>query len=165
MNISYLYHPYKSQGCIVPFVYCISAFAFVISGYCVSENVAAAVFWLILGSVCTFFAKTLYDSTKTTIAFSDRSFLITGDRHNCCHSFTWETFAYAYYCKNYKGHIFLLLSSKHLDENHVRKIINKSANSSKMCVDSFVVIHIDTTQDVSQLKALINNKVPIINQH
>ena len=68
----------------------------------------------------------------------------------------WDELTYGCYTRNYKGHLFLLLSPNVLNSKEAKRFANQGANSSRIVIDYVVVIYLDVLQDVSQIKSLID---------
>ena len=152
------YRPFRSEAWFVPFTLGIGILAFTATGYCL-PNIESTVFFLVFGILCFWLTKKLYDTSNMIVSFEWEGVRITGGKFdNYCYA-SWEEMEYAYYARNFKGHLFLVLSPKALSEKQVKQFVNRAVNSYKLCVDFVIVIHIDAMQDVSQIKERISSKV------
>lgn len=158
MNDVIIYRPYRSHGWFVPFTIAIGILAFMAAGFCIPE-MGLFDFFLTIGVLSMCVTKVLYDSTNIVIFFEREGMRIAGGRYNNYSFFPWKEFSYVYYAKSFKGHLFAVLSPKALSPKEVKNFVNRSANSSRMCIDFVVAIHIDVLQRTSQLKDLIASHV------
>lgn len=158
MNNICTYRPYRSHAWFLPFVIPVAMLAFVAAGYCF-PYVGVGVFWVAIGIVCTYLTKALYDSSNISVVFEQEGLRIVGGSYNDYRYLLWEEVSNAYYVRNFRGFLFLVLSPKALDSKAAKKLINRGANLSKICIDDVVVIHIDDLQNVSQIKELIDSHV------
>lgn len=158
MNNICTYRPYRSHAWFLPFVIPVAMLAFVAAGYCF-PYVGVGVFWVAIGIVCTYLTKVLYDSSNISVVFEQEGLRIVGGSYNDYRYLLWEEVSNAYYVRNFRGFLFLVLSPKVLDSKAAKKLINRGANLSKICIDDVVVIHIDDLQNVSQIKELIDSHV------
>lgn len=159
MNDVIKYRPNRSNSWFVPFMLICSIIAFVGIGYCLPKIGFPVYFLFVFGIMGFLLAKTLYDSSNIIIIFENEGLRIAGGKHNNYHYTLWEDINYAYYARNFKGHLFLILSPESLSQKQVKHFMNRGANTSRICVDSVMVIHIDELQDITKLRELINNKV------
>lgn len=102
--------------------------------------------------------KTLYDSFNIILFFEEDGLRITGGRKGSYCYLAWENLLYGYYVKSYRGHLFLLLSPTVLGEKQVKAFVNRGARSSILTIDDTVVIYVDATQDLTQIKEVIRGK-------
>ena len=159
MRDSIIYYPYRAHRWFSPFLFVFGLCAFFLIGYCFSVRDWLVLFLVIAGVLCVFLSKFLYDSSHVSICFNDEGILIIGDKKVKYCYVDWEDINYAYYAKNIKGPLFLVLSPKSINEKQVKQFVKQSANLSRPCIDFVVVIYMDITQDVSRIKELVNNKI------
>ena len=158
MNNICTYRPYRSHAWFLPFVIPVAMLAFMAAGYCF-PYVGTVVFCVAIGIVCTYLTKVLYDSSNIAVVFEQEGLRIVGDSYKDYRYLLWEEVSNAYYVRNFRGFLFLVLSPKVLDPKEAKKLTNRGANLSKVCIDDVVVIHIDDLQNVSEIKELIDNHV------
>ena len=158
MNNIYIYRPYRSHAWFLPFIIPVAMLAFVAAGYCF-PYIGVGVFCAIIGIVCTYLAKVLYDSSRIAVVFEQEGLRIIGSSYNDYRHLLWKEVSNAYYVRSFRGFLFLILSPKVLDHKEAKKLTKRGANSSKICIDDVIVIHIDDLQNVSQIKELIDNHV------
>lgn len=158
-NQTFIYRPYKTQTWAFIFVMLTGILAFIGCGCYLPLSVIAALCLLGVGVLCTCLAKVLYDSSKKTIFFEPKGLRIVGcgDAGHCYIS--WEALTNAYYVRSFKRHLFLVLSPEALSSKEAKSFANRGANSSRICIDSVVIIPIDILQDTSPLMELVNKLV------
>lgn len=159
MNNTIIYRPYRSHVWFIFFTVPIGIFAFVAAGYCLQAPGANVIFFVVMGALSVWLTKALYDSSKTIIFFEPDGLWVSGVGCDNCRHILWEELSNAYYVRNFRGFLFVVLSTKALSPQEAKKLANRGANLSKICIDDVVVIHIDDLQNVSQIKELIDNHV------
>lgn len=163
MNNSIQYRPFRSHVWFSPFLLIAGILSFVGVGYCLPEITFPCFFLLCIGMVSIILAKALYDSSRTTVWLENDGLRIIEGKNNQWHFVLWKNFSYAYYIPNFKGHLFLILSDKYLNENQAKRFVNQRSMSSKIYDDKTIVIHIDVQQKTDLIKERINNTIPHIN--
>ena len=158
MNEIIIYRPYRSYAWFLPFIIPVGVLAFVAAGYCFPHG-GSSIFWTAIGIVCTWLTKVFYDSSNVVVAFEQEGLRIIGGRYNDYRYVLWDNVSNAYYVRNSRGFLFLVLSPKALSPKEAKNLANRGAHSSKMCIDNVVVIHIDDLQNASQIKERIVHKV------
>ncbi len=164
MNKIIKYRPYRSYAWFVPGVLGIGVLAFIAVGYSFTNLDIHILLFLVIGIISFCLTKVLYDSSNVTILLGQDGVRVCGGRHSGYHYLSWEDLEYAYYARNYKGFLFLVLSPHLLSQEEVKRVVNVGANSSKIFVESVIVIHLDATQNVTQLEELIASKATHIDR-
>ena len=159
MDKTIIYRPFKSHTYFLPFTICVGVLAFVTTGYCLPFWSIGVLIPTALGVISTWLTKVLYDSANIAIFFEKEGLRVVGRRYNEYRYILWEELLYAYYVRNLKAHLFLVLSPKPLSSIEAKDFANQGANLLKVCIDDVVVIHIDAIQNVSPLKELIADHV------
>ncbi len=154
-----LYRPYRSHQWFVPVTMGFAILAFVTVGYCLPDMELIALLFVALGIGSVWLTKVLYDTSHIVIFFEQEGLRMMGGKYKDYRYVRWEELPYAYYANSYKGHLFLVLSHEALSPKQAKIFANRGANSSRICVDSVVVIHLDALQNVEQLKEMIDNRV------
>lgn len=165
MNDPFVYHPYKTQTWPLVFTIPVGILAFVGAGYCLPHLGIGAISFAGIGIICVWLTKVLYDASNRLIIFEQKGLRIVGGRYCDYRYKSWEELAYACYIRNYKGHLFLVLSPNVLSPKEAKVFANLGANSSRICINDAVVIYVDILQNVSQIKQLIDNHVLHIDSH
>ena len=109
--------------------------------------------------VCIWLTKVLYDSSRRAVIFEQNGLRIIGGSYFDYRYIPWEGLTYGCYTRNYKGHLFLLLSPNVLNPKEAKRFANQGANSSRLFIDYVVVIYLDILQDVAQIKKLIDSQL------
>jgi hypothetical protein len=154
MNDAIVYRPYKSQTWPLVFTIPAGILAFVGAGYCLTFSVVSVLCLIGAGMACVWLTKVLYDSSKRAAIFEQNGIRIIGSYFDYRY-IPWGELTYGCYARNYKGHLFLLLSPNVLNSEEAKRFANKGANSSRIVIDHVVVIYLDVLQDVAQIKSLI----------
>lgn len=120
MNVSNLeYHPYRSHAWFIPFSTVSGVFAYIASVVAL-PNCPTAVFFLGIGLLCTVLTKFLYNSAQTTISFESETLRIAEKGSNLRKYILGNELPFGYYIRNYKGHLFLVLSPEPVDKNDLK---------------------------------------------
>ena len=159
MNDAIVYRPYKTQIWPLFFTVPVGMLAFVGTGYSLLFSGITALCLIGIGIVCVWLTKVLYDSSKRAIFFEQKGLRIIGGSHLDYRYIPWERLSYGGYAKNYKGHLFLVLSPNALSSKEAKHFANQVANSSRIFIDDVVVIYLDILQDVSKIKELIESHI------
>ena len=159
MNNAITYRPYRSHAWFVPFAFGIGIFYIFAAGYSLPLINFVVLLLLGMGIVCFLLAKVLYDSSNILVLLEREGLRVTGGRYGIYRYIPWDELSYAYNTRSYKGHLFLVLSPTPLSPKQAQILTNRGANTSKIFVDSVVVIPIDTMQNTSQLREAVASKV------
>ncbi len=159
MSDTILYCPYKKHLWSCVLAASMGVFAFIGAGYCLPLSWVSVLFLTGMGIACLWLTKVIYDSTKRAVCFDSKGLQIIGGSYLEHRTILWEKLTYAYYARSYKGHLFLVLSPNVLSSKEAKRFANQGANSSQIYIDGVVVIYMDVLQDVSQLRALIDNQI------
>ena len=160
-----IYRPYKTQIWPVLFTIPAGIFAFVASGYCLPLSRISVLCLVGIGIACICLTKVLYDSANKAVFFEEKGLRIIGSCYVNYQYIPWEELAYAYYTRNYKGHLFLVLSPKMLSLKEAKHFANRGAILSQIYINYVVVLYIDILQDVSNLRRLIDEHIAHIDTY
>ena len=178
MNNTIEYRPFRAESWAFPVMLILTICDFVILGGILhdisfetfSNLNFGACFFLLLGIVSTWCLKILYNDSNIVTLFELECLRIVGGKWNnyCC--IPWEKVTYAYYTRNFKGFPYMVLSPKALDKKQLKKEINRSSFSAKLCIDSIIVIPInpltdDNLKKILQIKEFIKQKIPNITDY
>lgn len=158
MKNTVVYRPFRSHSWLATATACLVGFAFVVAGW-TFPDFKFVIFFFAMGIVSIWLTKVLYDSSNITICFEDGGLRVFDGGHKECQYLLWEKLPYAYYVRNLKGHLYVVLSPKEIDLKQVRYYVNKSSNSFRVMIDYVVVFHIDILQNASELKEMIDNRI------
>ena len=157
MNDAIVYRPYKAQTWPCVFALPVGILAFVGAGFCLSFSFVSVLCLIGVGMVCIWLTKVLYDSSKRAVIFEQNGLRIIGGSYFDYRYIPWGELTYGCYTRNYKGHLFLLLSPNVLSLKEAKRFANQGANSSRIFIDYVVVIYLDVLQDIAQIKELIDS--------
>lgn len=155
MDNTFVYRPNHIDGWFVPFSVSIGILAFMLAGVFLQMGDYKSIPIVAFGIVSFWLSKQLYDSANVVVLFELEGLRIVGGRGKNIKYFPWTELPFACYSRNYKGHLFLVLSPKALSKTEAKRYVNRGANMSQTCVDSVVVIHISAIQTAEQLKSHI----------
>lgn len=156
MDKAIVCRPYQVYIYFIPFILFCEIFAFIIVGC----NLVAGLFdWLMftVGILCIWLTKVLYDASNIVVIVEEIALQIVGGNYNQYRYILWKELSYGYYTRSFKGHLFLVLSSKELGSKEVKKLVNRGANFYKICIDDTIIIPITFLKNASQLKEMIVN--------
>jgi hypothetical protein len=165
MNNTILYYPYKSQAVFLVFTVPVGILSFVAAGYWVEFWKISLLFLFPAGVAGIWFTKEFYDTANIAVSFEWEGVRILGGGRNAYRYIRWEDLPYAYYATNFKGHEFLVLSPKALSRKEAKKLANRGANSSKICIDDSVVVGMNPVQNVSPIKKWVEKYVAYMNEY
>ena len=155
MNDAIVYRPYKAQTWPLVFTLPVGILAFVGAGYYLPFSGVSVLCLSGIGVACIWLSKVLYDSSKKAVIFEQNGLRIIGGSYFDYRYIPWGELKYGYYTRNYKGHLFVVLSPNVLNSKEAKCFANQGANSSRIFIDYVVVIYLDVLQDVTQIKKLI----------
>lgn len=165
MNDCIIYRPYKSYVWALPFTVSVGLFAFVAAGYCILHFECTVFILAVIGIMCTWLTKILYDSSNLAMIFEQQGLRAIGCRYTDYRYVPWDELPYAYYVRSFKGHLFLVLSPNLLSPKEAKHVANRGANLSRICIGGVWVIYLDIFQNVSQIKELIDNHVVYVDAY
>ena len=162
MDDIYVYRPYKSRSWIRFLMLPIGVPAFILAVYLWPISLSGSVLGVVTGLMCIWIYKELYIASKVVIYLESQGIRVV-ERENQDDIFVqWEECPYAHYATSYKGHLFMVLSSKQLDGKEKKHLANRSANSSRVHLDDAIVIYLDFLQDSALIRARIERHIKYI---
>lgn len=163
MNDTIKYRPYRSEAWFVPFGILLVIFFLVFSGGCLFQSLVihSAVSFL-LGILCIWLTKVLYDTSRIVLLFEHEGLRIIGDKHTDHRYIPWSELTHVYYAKTWKGFMFAVLAAEGLDQKATRRYANHAANTGRISVDNVIVFPLDHLQDMSSIKETIASKMQYI---
>ena len=159
MNDTIIYYPYRSHKWFLFVTIPVGMLSFVLVGYGLPYWRLGVFFFGATGIACVWLTKTLYDSSNIAIFFEREGLRIVGRIHKDYRYVLWEQLSYVCYVKNFKGHLFFVLSSRALEDKETKRIVNRAAIFSKICVDDAIVVHMDVIQNTSSVKEVIDKYI------
>lgn len=177
MNDTIEYRPFRGESWFVSIELAITIFCFVIFG-CLLRDISfrffsnvdlGALFFLIAGTGSIWCLKRIYDDSNIIVFFEPECLRIVGGKRDsyCC--IPWGKITHAYYMRNYKGVLHLILSPETLDKKQVKKRIKKLTISAKLHIDA-VVIPVSAltdadTKKISEINTFIEQKIENITDY
>jgi hypothetical protein len=111
--------------------------------------------------LCFVMSKLLSDPLRITFTPSDAGLTVTSIKKSIVYFKPWDSIRYGYTAPNFKGHRFLILSSKPLDQSQIKQLVHKATYFYKSSVEDTLLIYLDPTQDTSQLLNIILSRSSI----
>ncbi len=111
--------------------------------------------------LCFVLSKLLFDPLRITVIPSDVGLTVTSIKKSIVYFKPWDSIQYGYTAPNYKGHRFLILSSKPLDQDHIRQLVRKSTYLYESSIEDALLIYLDPTQNTSELINTITSRSSI----
>lgn len=162
MNDIITYRPYGSHARSLPFTVPVGMLAFMAAGYCLPFWGFESFILVAIGIACTWLTKVLYDSANTVVFFEKEGIRIAGGRYNNYRYIAWGELQYAYYVRNLKGHLFLVLSPRKLNQKEAKAFANQGGNSFKIYINYTIIMHIDFSSNASNVKEAIKKNISFI---
>lgn len=160
MNDEIIYSPYKAEKWIaLLLIFCAMVSCF-FAGYVGFRRLDGVVICIIVGCLCAWLSKCLYNDSNIIVRFESEGIRIVAGFNVGYHYILWENFSYAYYVSNAKGHQRLILSPKELVYKEAKQLVNDFAFSAKIYVDECIVIPCDNSPIGKSISALIEQRVP-----
>ena len=103
----------------------------------------------------------MYDFSQKAIVFEKDGVRIIGGSYKEYQYIPWEKISYVCYARNFKGSIYLVLSQKVLDPKEIRHKVRSADVNTRSFIDGGVVMPIDNTQDLTQIKAWIKENINV----
>lgn len=166
MNSNILkFYPYRVYRYVLPFVIC--ATIFLLMAFCNflwNQYVQGGIGYVIMIVISIIATKHSYDLTKVTVLFESDGLRLINGKHIREYYVSYQNLPYGYYCRSYRGHLFLVLSPETLCEKQIRKIVNRSARLEKVIIDNAVVIFINNgrKEEKLRMKKIISEKISFV---
>lgn len=118
----------------------------------------------ILASLFIIAMKYSYDLTKVTVFFESQGLRLINDRRIKYNYVSYQNLTCGYYCRSYRGDLFLVLSREPLTEKQLKRIANKNMFLERLYVEDAIVISIkrEREEELFQIKEIISKKVLFI---
>lgn len=160
MNQSIFYRPYRYYRAFFYVAMVIHPLCFFAAGWSTSY-IPAMIFLIAIGCFFVCFAKYSYDLSNIVLCLDPDGVQVMNCTQSECARLSWEDFRYAYYITNFKGHLFIVFSPEMLMPQDVKRIMNRAANSTRICSNKFLVVHLDPLLNPEKLKEITEQ----IDQH
>lgn len=159
------YQPCRLCTYIFPFVL-VGGIVF-FSIFCITlheKDIQGAIYSGIFSGLCVFMAKWLYDSAKIIVFFEEDGIRVINDGRTKHFYNSWGNYLCAYYCRDHKGGLLLVLSPNHLDNNQLKHIVKQKEIALKIrtCFDEVIAIGLFGDKDIYRIKEIILQKIPIV---
>lgn len=156
MNNIFKYRPYRSMGWFVPFgIFLVISFLVLSGGYLFQNLFGDFAVLFLIGILCIWLTKVLYDCSNITLIFEQEGLYIVGDKQVAHRYINWSELPCVYYAKSWKGFSFAVLSPEALDQKATQRYANRAANTGRISIDNAIVFPLDYSQNVSFIKEMI----------
>ena len=98
-------------------------------GYCLSFSGVGVLFLIGIGMACIWLTKVIYDMSKRAVIFEQNGLRIFDGGYLGYRYMPWEKLTYGCYIRNYKGHLFLLLSPNALNSKEAKYFANQGVKN------------------------------------
>lgn len=159
MNNTIIYRPYKVYRWALPFTVIIGVLSFAVSGCCAPYWGCGVLIPVAIGLMCLWLTRKMYNASNMAVFLEPEGLRLVGGRFDDYRYVCWEEVSNAYYARTFRGFMFLVLSPKSLNSNEVKRLVNRGAHSSKLCIDDAIVIYIDSQQEDIRIKEHIDKYV------
>lgn len=155
-----IYHPYHTELFFGWVMKIIGVISLIIAGALWADVELMSFFAVLLeGLLSIGLAGWLHKCSRIMLIFEFDGVRIIYDRENKYCFIPWNSLCYRYYGRNSKGHEYLVLSPDVLNEKELKKLIQRGANSTKVHFEKAIVIHMDSLQDTSKIKEMVEEKI------
>ncbi len=167
MNNELKCRPYKVYVFIFLFFFFASFFCFILFGHSVlfGENTevlmwgVACVAWCLLAKYC-------YNLSQVTISFEVDGLRLTNIKGVKEQYISYQKYLYGYYCRSYRGHLYLVISSVLLQEKQIKKLLNRSVWLNAILVKDTAVILLNniSKKDRLLIREIISKKLSFVKE-
>jgi hypothetical protein len=158
MKNSIVYRPHQSDIYFAWTILAVGILSFVALAHCLPAFNAVSCLYTGMGILSMWLAKTLFDSSQRRLVFEPEGIRLTDSKNNN-HLVPWNKYIYAYFERNYKGHLFLVLSPQVLHLQQAKSFANQAANTSKVFVDNVCVIYLNNSPTSLEIEKIIKQTV------
>jgi len=156
------YCPYKSYryaAMLVSIITLIPLFIFMLILLC-SGDCQGVGHMMIPFSVITLIVMLCGAESKRKIIFTKEAIYTQRNLRCNLKEYRYDTYLFAYYCKHYKGQLFLVLSECELERKQVKRIVFWGGGIGATFYDSCVIIYIDeNNKQIGEVKKHISENV------
>ena len=160
-NDKIIYQPYRIGKIIIFFLQMVLIFLIIMLGIAIKQNSFDGIVVIgILLSLIIVLIKLLYDSIKIKVIFDKEYIRLFNGGKQKQYDIPWKEISNGYYCKDWHGNLYLVLSSKSIEPKKVKKLVNKYTNSlnSNIYIDDCILIVIGTKNQKEQIEKVMYNK-------
>ena len=156
------YRPYREYRVLSAFFLTLAILFVVFTGVIIFANVWVGLILLFAGVLFLLVAKWLYDISGIAIILDMEGLYVIDRKHKNGQHCSWETLSCAYYIKNFKNVLFLILSPEKLSREEARDLVKRCEKSSRVCMDNAVVFCVNMSRDMLQMIDFVNDRVRYI---
>lgn len=115
-------------------------------------------------SLCVVLIKVLYDLIKVKVIFDKEYIRLLNAGKEKQYNIPWKEIPYGYYCRDWHGNLYLVLSPGAIEQKKVKKMVNKHTNSLKpnIYIDECILIVIGSKKQMEQIEKVVHNKIVIL---
>ena len=157
-----MYRPYQQCRILFRFALIFAMLCLFLSGFFINSNICGGLIFLFSGLFFLIFSKLFYDISNIIIIVESQGLRIIDRKCKDCKNYFWGSLSYAYYIRNYKNFLYLILSSKRLTYEDANFYVKRSETLSKTCIDDIVVFRLDMLGDMDEFINIIDNNASCI---
>lgn len=125
----------------------------------ISRNRDMALVFLLFLCACVVLMVLFYHNSKLKILFTQDAIYVKQNKCKESSVYYYADYLYAYYCRDYKARLYLVLSTERKMFKNIKKITNHASCLERTVVGKCVVIFLDNSKNREQIKELIGEKV------
>ena len=150
-----LYYPYKYEGIFSQMIGFFLIVSIVITTCCIIEKATYFAGFSILASVFFLLVLNVFTaSSRKLIIISEYGICISEKSSEPPKQIPWEAIKYSFRISNFKGHDFLIVSSKEINKKKLKKIVLCSSTKYKILVDediASIYINLNSLKSAEEL--------------
>lgn len=165
MNVYIKYKTYKMYKFLLIFFILMSILSLVFIGDSLKNRaIYMLIVWGFFFLLFSVSAKYCYDLSKLTILFESEGIRLINVRDLKEHFISYQKFLSGYYCRSYRGHLYLVLSPELLTEKQVKKMVNRSVWLNTVYIHNAVLllIHNASKEEKILIKEIVSEQIPSI---
>ena len=97
--------------------------------------------------------------SKVKILFTQDAIYIQQNERQAQKIFYYKDYLYAYYCRDYKARLHLVLSKERLELKNLKKIVSNSSNFERTITSKCVVIFLENSKVRNNIKKVIGQRI------
>lgn len=164
-NEEMIYRPFRICKVIIFFLKILEMLLTIVLGMAIKQNsIDGIIVSLILASIGFILIKYLYNLVKVILIFNKECVSVLNVSRGIRYDILWKEIPYGYYCRDWHGNLYLVLSPRTMEKKTVKKIVNQYTNSLKfnIYIDECIVIVIAGKKQMEQIEKVVHNNIMIL---
>lgn len=165
MNVYIKYRPHELYKFLSIFFVLMSILSLVFIGNSLKNSaIYMLIVWGFFFLLFSVSAKYCYDLSKVTIVFETEGIRLIKVRGLKEYFISYQKILSGYYCRSYRGNLYLVLSLELLTEKQVKKMVNRSVWLNSVYIHNAVLILINNANKEEKvlIKEVVSEKIPSI---